>query len=74
MKMMKRKKVARNMFSNVGILGLLAVLHRMVFAVLSRSSENRNSVVFVFVADHHHWIPGRWCFRTGFAGARLRWS
>ena len=41
-KMMKRK-VATSGFSYVGcvIPGLLAMLHRMVFAVLSRSSENK---------------------------------
>ena len=39
-KMMKRK-VATNRLCNLGsaIAGLLAMLHRMVFAVLSRSSE-----------------------------------
>ena len=40
-KMMKRKKVARNRFSNVdsSIVILLATLHRMVLASFSRSSE-----------------------------------
>ena len=40
-RMMKRKKVATNRFSNVGSATpiLLAVLHRMVFAFFSRSSE-----------------------------------
>ena len=47
-KMMKRK-FAKSRFSNFGcaIPGLLAMHHRMVFAVLSRSSECRNSVVLV---------------------------
>ena len=40
-KMMKRKKVARNRFSNVdsSIVILVAALHRMVLASFSRSSE-----------------------------------
>ena len=47
-KMMKRK-FATSEFSNFGcaIPGLLAMLHRMVCAVLSRSSEN----VLVLVED-----------------------
>ena len=51
-RMMKRK-VATSRFSNLGsaIPGLLAMLHRMVFAVLSRSSEQMNSVVLVLVED-----------------------
>ena len=41
LKMMNRKKVARNRFSHFdsSILTLLAMLHRMVFASFSRSSE-----------------------------------
>ena len=51
-KMMKRK-FATNEFPNVGcaIPGLLAMLHRMVFSVLSRSSEFWSSVVLVLVED-----------------------
>ena len=49
-KMMKRKKVARNKSSNVDSL-ILPVLDRMVFASFSRSSEQRNSVVLVLVED-----------------------
>ena len=49
--MMKRKKVTRNKSSNFdsSILILLAMLHRMVFALFSRSSEQKNSVVLVHV-------------------------
>ena len=52
-KMMKKKKVARNTSSNFDscILFLLAMLHRMVSILFSRSSEYRNSVVLVFVED-----------------------
>ena len=52
-RMMKRKKVARNKSSNVdsSFLILLEVLHRMVFASFSRSSEQRNSFVFILVED-----------------------
>ena len=51
-RMMKRK-VATSRFSNFGSATqvLLAMLHRMVFAVLSRSSEQTNSVVLVLVED-----------------------
>ena len=51
--MMKRKKMARNRSSNVdlSILISLAILRRMVFALFSRSSEFRNSVVLVLVED-----------------------
>ena len=51
-KMMMRK-FATSEFSNFGcaIPGLLATLQRMVFAVLSRSSEKRNSVILVLVED-----------------------
>ena len=52
-KMMKRKKVARNRSSNFdsSISILLAMLHRVVLASFSRSSEERNSVVLVLVED-----------------------
>ena len=53
-KMMKRKKVERSKSSNFdsSVLVLLAVLHRMVFASFSRSSEWKNSVVrFLVVPD-----------------------
>ena len=51
-KMMKRN-IATSGISNFGcaIPGLLAMLHRMVFAVLSRSSEFWNLVVLVLVED-----------------------
>ena len=51
-KMMKRK-FATSEFSNFGcaIPGLLAMFHRMVFAVLSRFSEHGSSVVHVLVED-----------------------
>ena len=51
-KMIKRK-VATNRFSNFdsAIPGLPAMLHRMVFAALSRSSEYKDSVVLVLVED-----------------------
>ena len=49
-KIMKRK-VATSRFSNIvsAIPGLLAMLHRMVFPVLSRSPDLRDSVVLVLV-------------------------
>ena len=52
LKMMNRK-FATSRFSNLGcaIPSLLAMFHRMVFALLSRSSESRNSVVLVLVED-----------------------
>ena len=53
-KMMKRKMVATSRFSNVdaSILILVAILHRIVFASLSRSStRTKNSVVLVLVED-----------------------
>ena len=51
--MMKRKKVARNKSCHFdsSILISLAILHRMVFALFSQSSEGRNSVVLVLVED-----------------------
>ena len=50
---MMKKKVATSRFSNFGsaIPGLLAMLDQLVFAVLARSSESRNSVVLVLVED-----------------------
>ena len=52
-KIKKRKKVARNKSFNFdsSILILLAVLHRMVFASFSRSSEEKDSVILVLVED-----------------------
>ena len=51
-KMMKRK-FATSEFSKFGcaIRVVLATLHRMVFVVLSRSSEFKRSVVLVLVED-----------------------
>ena len=53
LKMMKMTKVARNKFSNFdsSIPILLATLYRMVFASISRSSEEMNYVVLVLVED-----------------------
>ena len=52
-RMMKRKKVGTSKFSNFdsSTLILLAMLHRTVFALFSRSSVERNYVVFVLVED-----------------------
>ena len=51
--MMKRTKVARNKFSNFesSILIMFAMLHRMVLALFTRSSESKDSVVLVLVED-----------------------
>ena len=50
---MTKRKFATSRFSNLrrAIPGLLAMLHRMVFAVRPRSSEYRRSVVVVLVAN-----------------------
>ena len=63
-KMMKRKKVARNKSSNFdsSIPILLAVLHRMVFASFSRSAERRKSVVLVLVEDFENSRSGSQIF------------
>ena len=54
------KKVARNKSSNfdTSIPVLLVVLHRMVFASFSPSSEKRNSVVLVLVEDLREFRSG----------------
>ena len=48
-----KRKFATRRFSNSfsAIPSLLAMLHRMIFAVLSRSSEYKSSVIFVLVED-----------------------
>ena len=61
-KRLKRKTVARNKSSNFdsSILILLAMLHRMVFASFSRSSEFGNSVVLVLIEDLREFSQWVW--------------
>ena len=60
-----------------GVLSRSSVIYVLSSLCLSKNceillGENVFVLASVQLAYHLHWIPVRWCFRTGSAGARLR--